>query len=474
MVVLHLAGIVLLTAINAFFSAVEFSLVAVRSSRIRQLAQEGDRRARIVESLLGDLGRVISGVQVGLTVAGLSLGYLGEVMVAGVLEPLVREVARPWALMIQHGAAVILVFGLLTILQVVFGELVPKALGLARAERVALLVARPFHWFLHTFRWAIDFLDGFAGKMTAALGIASASSHTQVGSPEELQVLIQQVRDLGLLPGIEARFIQNAMELSRVQAREVMVPRPAIHALPAEASLEDTLRIFTRTQRSRIPVYEGTLDHILGFVHIKDILGYLFERSAVGRPEAAAGFQLRNFLHDVLIVPETKTASELLRELMSRRAGLAMVVDEFGSILGLATLEDTLEEMVGEIHDEFDVVDRPVTLADGAMVFDGSMKVRDLSARYQIELPEEPSYETVGGFVLSRLGFIPRGGESFEAAGCRLTVMKMDRRRVSRVKITRLAQVLEAPAGQDIPQGAAHAEEGAAPRAAEKLRRSAS
>jgi putative hemolysin len=439
MVALHLFAVLALVGVNAFFAAAEFSLVAVRLSRVRQLVEKGDARAKVVEGLLSDLSRVVSGVQVGITLASLSLGYLGEITLAGILSPLVERIPRPWAAVIAHGAALVIAFGLLTVLQVVLGELVPKSLSLARAERVALIIARPFHWFLNTFRWAIDLLDGFAEKIVGALGIVSPHSHTLVRSTEELQVMIQQAQDRGLLPAAEVKFIQAAMELHQVQVREVMVPRPDVHALPAEASLEHTMRMFATTQRSRIPVYEGSLDHLLGFVHIKDMIWVLLDRARRAEEHLPPmEFQLRNMLRDVLIVPETKPVSELLVEFRSRRTGLAMVVDEFGSILGLATLEDILEQMVGEIHDEFDVVEHPLLLPDGGMIFDAAINVRDLQTQYNIVLPDDPSYETIGGFVLNRLGFIPRGGESFEADGFRFTVMEMEHRRVSRVKIKSL------------------------------------
>src|ERR1700689_5323683 len=439
MVALHLFGVLALVGVNAFFAAAEFSLVAVRLSRVRQLVEKGDARAKIVELLLGDLSRVVSGVQVGITLASLSLGYLGEITLAGILSPLVAAIPRPWAAMIANGVALAIAFALLTVLQVVLGELVPKSLSLARAERVALIIARPFHWFLNTFRWAIDLLDGTAERMVGALGVVAPHSHTLVHSAEELQVMIQQARDHGLLPASEAQFIQNAMELSQVQVHELMVPRPDMHALPASASLEDTMRMFATTQRSRLPVYDGSLDHILGFVHIKDVIWILIDRtSRPGELASGAEFHLRNVLRDILIVPETKPASELLVEFRTRRTGLAMVVDEFGSILGLVTLEDILEQMVGEIHDEFDVVERPLILPDGAIIIDAAMKVRDIDTQHGIALPEDPAYETVGGFVLNRLGFIPRGGESFEGDGIGFPVMEVDHRRVSRVKITPL------------------------------------
>jgi CBS domain containing-hemolysin-like protein len=205
-------------------------------------------------------------------------------------------------------------------------------------------------------------------------------------------------------------------------------------------------------------VYEGTLDHILGFVHIKDMIWILLDRARRAEDhQPLAEFNLRSVLRDALIVPETKPVSELLLEFRARRTGLAMIVDEFGSILGLATLEDILEQMVGEIHDEFDVVERPLTLPDGGMIFDAAIKIRELAARYNIILPEDPSYETVGGFVLTRLGFIPRGSESFEADGYRFTVMEMDHRRVSRLKIKPLPPAIvpsqsPAPKAEEAPR----------------------
>ncbi|MGH9698449.1 MAG: hemolysin family protein [Candidatus Acidiferrales bacterium] len=459
MIALRLFAVLCLVGMNAFFSAAEFSLVAVRLSRVRQLVEMGDPRAKIVELLLGDLSRVVSGVQVGITISSLLLGYLGEITLSGILDPLVGAIPRPWAAIVAHGTALVLAFGMLTILQVVLGELVPKSLSLARAERVALLVARPFHWFLETFRWVIDLLDGIAERVVTALGVVSPQSHSLARSTEELQVIMQQAGERGLLSPAEVKFIHSAMELGKIEVREVMVPRPDVHALPANATLEETMKMIATTQRSRIPVFDGSLDHILGFVHIKDLLWVLLDRAR--RAEEGlfpAEFHLRSLLRDVLIVPETKPASELLVEFRSRRTGLAMVVDEFGSILGLATLEDILEQMVGEIHDEFDVVERPLTLPDGAMIFDAAINVRDLKSQYNIILPDDPAYETVGGYVLTRLGFIPRGGESFESDGFRFTVMEMERRRVSRVKIKPLqaaSPVVPAVSPSDTKQGMA-------------------
>jgi putative hemolysin len=456
-IILRIFAVLALIGMNAFFAAAEFSLVAVRLSRVRQLVRAGNARARVVEELLGDLGRVVSGVQVGITLASLALGYIGEPTLADILRPLAASIPGAWAAIAAHGVALVVAFGLLTLLQVVLGELVPKTLSLARAERVALIVARPFRWFLTTFSWTIDLLDGFAERIVRGLGVPAAQSHTLVRSVEELHVLIEQAREKGVLKPGEVSFIQNAMELGQVQAREVMVPRPDMHVLPAEASLEETMKMFATTQRSRVPVYSGTLDHIIGFVHIKDLIWVLLDRARRAEEHLPPSeFDLRRLVRDVLIVPETKPASELLLEFRSRRAGMAMVVDEFGSILGLVTLEDILEQMVGEIHDEFDVVERPLVLADGSMIFDAALKVRDLETQYNISVPDDPAYETIGGFVLSHLGFLPRGGETFESNGYRFTVMEMDRRRVSRVKIKPLVPAT-GPTGAAAPRGTAQA-----------------
>src|SRR5580704_7963495 len=218
-----------------------------------------------------------------------------------------------------------------------------------------------------------------------------------------------------------------------------MVPSPDMHTLPVEATLDEVMRVFATSQRSRIPVYRAALDHILGFIHIKDIIWILLDRERrLEENLPPPPFDLRRVLREVLIVPETKPASELLLELRTHHVGMALVVDEFGSILGLVTMEDILEQMVGEIHDEFDVVERPLTLADGALIFDAALNVRDLDTQYNISLPDDPAYATVGGFVLDQLGFIPKGGESFEYGNFRFSVVEMDGKRVARVKIQRV------------------------------------
>src|SRR2546426_582593 len=376
MIAVRLVAILALVAMNGFFAAAEFSLVAVRLSRVRQLVERGNAAARIVQELLGDLQRVVSGVQVGMTVCTLALGALGETTLAHSFQQIWGGTPGARSAWIAHAAALALAFFLLTGMHVVLGELVPKSVSLGRAERVALLIARPFHWFLQTSRPATDLLEGFSRRIVRAMGVTATHSHTVVHSAEELQVQIQQARERGLVTRGEERFILSAIELGQVQLREIMVPRPDMHSLPADASLDDVMRTFATTQRSRIPVFQGT-DQVLGFVHVKDMLWVLLERERrIEEGLPALDFDLRRLLREVLIVPETKPASELLRELRARRTGLALVV--------------------------------------------------------------------------SRLGFIPRGGESFEHAGFRFTVAEMDRRRIARVKILGLHPP-EKPAAEPEP-----------------------
>jgi putative hemolysin len=438
-ILVRLLAVLALICVNAFFAAAEFSLVAVRLSRLRQLIKRGSASAHIVQDLVSRLEFVVSGVQVGMTLTTLGLGFLGEITISHAIEPLLWWIPGTSAVIIAHSVALGLAYLLLTIFHVVLGELVPKGLSLSHAERVALLIARPFQWYLGALRPAISLLDGMSRLVLRALGVTPRLSHTMVHSAEELLILIQQARERGLLAANEERYVQSALELGQLQVREIMVPRPDVHALPVEATLDETLQLFARTQRSRIPVYQGSLDHSLGFVHIKDLFGVLLERERRAEQHRnQLPFDLRRFVREILIVPESKLAGELLSEFRARAIGMALVVDEFGSILGLVTLEDVIEQVVGEIHDEFDLVERPLTLPDGAMVFDASLNVRDFELQYQIALPDDPAYSTLGGFALAQLGLIPQGGETFDFEDHRFTVFEMDRRRIARLKVQEL------------------------------------
>src|SRR5258708_951846 len=268
MFAVRLIGVLELVALNGFFAAAEFSLVAVRLSRVRQLVRQGDARARVVEVLLGDLHRVVSAVQLGITLTSLALGALGESTFAAMIHSLVPVSTDLRVTFLIHAAALAIAFAMLSALHVVIGELVPKTVSLARAERVALMIARPFSWFLKTFRWAIDLLEGASGAIVKALGVSEPQVSSGAHSTEELQIQIQQARERGLLAPGEEKFIVSAIELAQVQVREIMVPRPAMHTLSVESTLDEVLRAFAITHRSRIPLYPGTEDLLLGFAPI--------------------------------------------------------------------------------------------------------------------------------------------------------------------------------------------------------------
>ncbi len=327
MFLLRLIGVLLLVVLNGFFAAVEFSLVAVRVSRVRQLVAKGNAQAKVVEHLLGDLHRVVSGVQVGITLSSLALGALGEAALVILVQHIMPTEGSPRTLFAIHAIAIAVAFILLSTLHVVFGELVPKSISLARAERVALMIARPFQWFLNTFRWAIDLLDGASGVLVKALGLAAPVGHGQAHSTEELQIQIQQAREKGLLAASEEKFILSAIELGQLQVREIMVSRPDMYMLPIESTLDQVMNMFATTQRSRIPIYRGTEDHVLGFVHVKDMMWALLdtERRLQEKLPPPPPFDLRRVLREILIVPETKPASELLTELRARHVGMLLL-----------------------------------------------------------------------------------------------------------------------------------------------------
>jgi CBS domain containing-hemolysin-like protein len=439
MVLINISVVLLLVAANAFFVACEFSLVAVRPTRIQQLKKAGNARASTVENLLKDLDRILSGVQLGITMASLSLGWLGELTLAGLLEPLLRSLGVPWATAMAHTVAVTVAFIAITTLHVVLGELVPKSMALQRAERVALLIARPMAAFMVAFGPLIKAFDSASNTVLRGLGFRAGAGHALVRSAEEFRVLLSQVHEHGVLDAQQARMLEGALELGGVEVRQVMVPRADMVGLPANATLEEAVEVVRRNRRSRYPVYEGAPEQVVGLLHAKDIFQHLSERRGRSeRGESLPPFDLRRYVHEALFVPETKPLAELLEDFRRRRRHLAVVVDEFGSVQGMVTLADILETIVGEVRDEYEIPAAPQMLTEGGMVVDARTSLLDLEHHHQIELPSGPGFETLAGFILNHLGVIPRGGESFLHDGLRFTVLEVDGRRVARVKIERV------------------------------------
>jgi CBS domain containing-hemolysin-like protein len=466
---LQFVAVALLILANAFFVAAEFALVSIRDTRIERMLAAGVPGARAVRRLQQDLDDFLPAVQLGVTLCSLALGWIGEPLAAGILFDWFG--AMPHARIYAHVAAVSLGFAIITYFHVVVGELVPKSLALRRAEALAVAVAPPMLLFIAIARPAVRLLKGSAAIVLRGFDIPM-TERAQVHSPEELKLIATAARRMGLLPQFQETLIHRTLEIDDLPVREIMTPRQQIFSLPSNLSIEAASAEVIDRQHSRVPVYDETRgpEHIVGVVYSKDLARLMFFRpSAQGqRPAGAPGpdfgtwdgtklrtagapfveLKLVQVMRDVLVVPETKTVLDLLRDFQQRRRHIAIVVDEYGSTVGLVTAEDAIEQLTGELEDEFDDPARPLlTTAAGALLLDGGVNLRDLETQTQWLLPREGGVETLAGFLLMRLGHIPKAGESVEFEGRRLTVVEMDGRRIGRVRVEPARE--EPPATQE-------------------------
>src|ERR1700680_1245066 len=445
-VLLRVFLILLLVAANAFFAAAEFSLVSVRDTRIQQLISAGRIGARIVQRLHQHLDEVVNGVQLGITMVSLTLGWIGEPMVARLVEGMGFVHRVPHAAVYAHTIAIVIAFSLITYMHVILGELVPKTLALQRAEHVALAVAAPMEAFLTLTRPILFFMRRSGGLVLRLFG-AQAARGGAVHSPDELKLIVTASRQFGQIPEFQEEMIHNAIELDSITVREVMVARPDIFSLPADLNLDEALTRVIEGQHSRIPIYDPQRgpEHIVGVLYYKDLMRWVRLRlTNVGLPVAQriARMTIGQIVHDVLVVPETKVLAELLAEFKQRRRHLAVVVDAFGSTAGVVTVEDILEQLVGNIEDEFDVAPPEPALEDeSVMLLEGSVNIRDLEAQYGLTLPRDAGFETLGGFILAHLQRIPSLGDTFQYEGHRYTVAEMEGHRIARVKIEKTGNI---------------------------------
>ena len=443
-VLLRVFVILLLVAANAFFAAAEFALVSVRDTRIQQLIEARRIGARIVQKLHRNLDELVNGVQLGITIVSLTLGWVGEPILARMVEGPLASI--PHAQVYGHGIAIVLAFTLITCLHVILGELVPKSLALQRAEQVALAVAAPMDIFLTLMRPFIYVMSRAAGSVLRIFG-SRKMRQGPVHSPDELKLIVTASRQLGQIPPLQEEMIHHALELDDVAVRAVMVPRPDIFSLPSNLTLDEALARVVEEQHSRIPVYDHQRgpEHIIGVLYAKDLMRWTRLRLTVNpvEPIAAriANMQISRIMRDVLVVPETKVLTDLLEEFRDRKRHLAVVVDEFGSTAGVVTVEDILEQIVGDIEDEFDVSppEQPV-LEEGkmALMLEGATGIRDLDSQYQLNLPRDGGFETLAGFVLARLQKIPKVGNGFDFEGHRYTVAEMEGHRIATVRVEKL------------------------------------
>jgi len=431
---LRLLAVVGLVAANAFFVAAEFALVASRRTRIDAMVRRGDARARHVKQALQHLDKYISGTQLGITLASLGLGWIGEPALAGLIEGAFGGLPTPLDRIATHTVAATVAFGIITFLHIVFGELAPKALALLHPEQTSRWVARPLILFTRATNPFIWLLNGTANGILRLFRARAPTEYERVHSPEEIMMLVEQTRKTGRLGSQDARMIEGVFEFSEKNAREVMTPRTRMVGLPVTLSLTDAADQVAAAGRSRYPVYRESLDDIVGTVHAKDIL-----RALRGKPDERETVQtLETILRPPLFVPGTREVEDVLGDMKRQKIHLAIVLDEYGGTAGLVTMEDLLEEIVGQIYDEYD---RPETGerasaagAAPAQIIPGSTELTDLNRTYALQL-DDTDYTTIGGVVFGRLGRLPKIGDRVELPGASFEVVEMDGRRVGKVKV---------------------------------------
>jgi putative hemolysin len=435
-------SIALLILANGFFVAAEFALVSVRETRIEQMIAQGRPGARAVRRLQENLEDFLPAVQLGVTLCSLALGWIGEPAVAAVFEHWLNGLPEPLphSRLYSHLIAVPVAFALITYLHVLLGELVPKSLALRKAEELALAVAGPMDFFIRITRPVVRLMKRSA-RVVLHLFRAEMMREGEVHSPDELKLIATAARKMGMLPPFQEALIHRAVELNHVPTREIMTPRQRIFSLPADMLIEDANERVVEEQHSRVPVYDPARgpEHIVGVVYSKDLSRLMHFRMTAQTRFAQAPFsslRLGQVMHDVLMVPETKPVLDLLMELQQRRRHIAIVVDEYGSTVGLVTVEDAIEQVIGEVEDEFDVGPRiPLYTASGAVVLDGGVNLRDLETQMNWHLPRDGGAETLAGFLLARLGKIPKGGEVVSFRGRKFTVLEMSGHRISQVRV---------------------------------------
>jgi putative hemolysin len=426
----ELLVIVVLTILEGFFVSAEIAIISVRRSRLDQLAEDGNRRARRVRRLKDDPGRFLAVVQLGLTVLGFFASAYAAVNLSTKLADGLKT-AFPAIGDGANGLALLIVTVLLALFTIVFGELVPKSIGLAYAERLAMLVAGPVEWIARVLGPIVWFLTRLTSGITRLLGV-HASSDAEM-TAEELKLIVERGGEQGILEAEEEQMINAVIELGDRRLHEVMVPRIAIVALPVSATLDEAIDLIVEGGHSRVPVYEDSIDGVIGIVYAKDLLPVL-------KVEANARPTVKALLRTPLFVPESMSIDDLLHEFQRRKVHIAIVLDEYGGTAGLLTIEDLLEEIVGEIQDEYDVEEPMIVrLSPDEARIDGRVDVDELGETFDISIPleDEDEYDTVGGLIFHRLGHVPRPGDEVRLEGLKLTVETTDGRRVGKVLAVR-------------------------------------
>jgi CBS domain containing-hemolysin-like protein len=418
-----------LVGANGFFVAAEFGLVAVRRTRVEQLVNEGNALARDVRHALDHLDNYIAATQLGITLSSLALGWVGEPAVASWIEPWFVGLPGFWPQLSAHAIAVAIAFAIITTLHIILGELVPKSIALQRSEATSLVVTRPLNVFNWIFGPFIRLMNGAGNMLIRLIGLQPTSAHQLLHSEDELRMLVTASQAGGILEASEEEMIHKVFSFADKEAKQLMVPRTEIVAVPADMTLQAYMKwVAEERVHTRFPVYEQTLDGIVGIVHVKDVVTAL----ASGR----LADPVRSVTRPVLVVPESIHTDELLRLLRRRRTHMAVLVDEYGGTAGLVTMEDLLEEIVGEIRDEFDEAEVPelADRHDGTWSVDGMLSIDEFNERFGLEI-EDPNYETIAGYVMGRLGRLAEVGDEVAIDGLVLRVEALDGRRIATLRV---------------------------------------
>jgi putative hemolysin len=414
---LELLAVAALILLNAFFVAAEYGLVTARRTRIRELEEQGNRRARAVMQIVSDPPRFIAAMQLGVTATSLAIGALGEQALAKVFDPILASVV-----------AFALAFLIITFLHVVIGELVPKGVALRHSETTALAVSAPVRGFFIALKPLIWVLQRSSELVLRALGLEPPGDDDDVLSEAELKMVLDRSTAHGEIEQQEQEMLYKVFDFADKEVSAVMVPRPEVVALSVELPPEEALAAMIESPYTRYPVYRQSLDDVVGILHVRDLISALTDRGI-------AGVQVEELVRPAHIVPETKDLAALLGEFRRTNQHMAIVVDEYGELEGIVTLEDLLEEIVGEIEDEFDLPDESIErLPNGKMRIDGTFPIDDFNEQFDRRLPIE-DYHTVGGFVFGLLGRAPEVGDEVAHDGTRFTVLEVEGSRIERLEV---------------------------------------
>ncbi len=427
--ILNLFIITFLLLLNAFFVAAEFALVGVRKTRILQLSNEGNFDAKLALDAVKNIDRYIAAVQLGITISSLGIGWVGESTIARLIHPLFGFLPDSFESFTTHTVAITIAFALITVLHVVIGELMPKSIALQFPEGTTLFVAKPMYVVTRLFAPMIFLLNGLGNILLRMCRIEPASGHHMVHSTEELNMLIDASYKGGVLNEKETEMLQNVFKFSDLTAEQIMIPRPDMVCIPLDISQENLSKIIIENQYTRYPVYGCDLDHIVGFLHIKDIYPIIAEHKKI---------ELSSILREAFFIPETMTIDNLAVEFQKRRFQMAIVVDEFGGTSGLVTLEDVLEEIFGEVQDEFDEEEKDVKqTGDNVYEICGKMRTDEFNEYFNVSLDDDEDVKTIGGYFVKKLGRIAAENDEVSDEFFTYRVVKTDSTRVLKLRIER-------------------------------------